>query len=246
MPTIIDRRIDFSTFKYRIEPHAHTSPSSSCSMIGPRELVDLYSQLGYDGIAITNHIKADDAENGRVFIENYTRDYYEALDEGEKVGLKVYFGAEILIKGAEFISDHLFYGITPKDLEELVPMIENGLEHLRENYKNQNLLIIQAHPFRGKTPHVNPIPLIDGIETMNTLSTHNSRPILASKAASENPEYITISGSDCHFRESAGCASILTETLPKDSLELAEVLKTKRVLHEYSGAITIPPSFRYD
>ena len=107
------------------------------------------------------------------------------------------------------------------------------------------MVIIQAHPFRGNKPHANPTPLVDGLETMNTHFSTNSRSVLAAIAANENRDYIAIAGSDCHCERSAGHASILTESLPNDSVELAALLRTKRFLHEFSGTITIPPSFNY-
>jgi len=245
MPTVIDRVIDFSTFKYRIEMHAHTWTVSQCSTISPAELINLYHQAGYDGVAITNHLYGDTPEKAKEILKTYNSGYYEALNEGEKLGIKVYFAAEIFIKGTELESDHLFYGITPKDLEDIFPMINNGLEYIRKNYKNDNMVIIQAHPFRGNKNYANPYPLVDGIETMNTHCNHNSRSVLAAIAANQTPEYIAIAGSDCHGTITAACASILTESLPNDSIELAALLRTKRFLHEFSGTITIPPSFNY-
>ena len=246
MPLVIDRKIDFSTFKYRIEMHSHSWNVSQCSLISPVELVNIYHQMGYDGIVLTNHLYGGlPAEESKEVLDNYVAAYYEALEEGNKLGIKVYFGAEIFIKGVEIEADHLFYGITPEDIRDIYPMIEKGLEYLRENYKNDKMVIIQAHPFRGKST-ANPTPMVDGIETMNTHFNHNSRSVLAAIAANENPEYITIAGSDCHCAKTAGGAAILTESLPEDSVELAAILKTKRVLHEFSGTITIPPSFNYD
>ena len=42
-------------YPYRLELHAHTSPASRCSQVKPEDVVTIFHNAGYDGIAITNH-----------------------------------------------------------------------------------------------------------------------------------------------------------------------------------------------
>ena len=45
-----------SEYKYRIELHAHSKPVSPCSEIPPEQLIKVYKDLGFDAIALTNHL----------------------------------------------------------------------------------------------------------------------------------------------------------------------------------------------
>ena len=40
---------------YKYETHLHTYPVSKCAKSTVREYMELYKELGYDGIFITNH-----------------------------------------------------------------------------------------------------------------------------------------------------------------------------------------------
>ena len=41
--------------KYKYELHCHTAGVSQCASIKPKELVNHYEKLGYDGIVLTDH-----------------------------------------------------------------------------------------------------------------------------------------------------------------------------------------------
>ena len=43
------------SYPYRLELHAHTSPASRCGEVKPDDVVTIFHNAGYDGIAITNH-----------------------------------------------------------------------------------------------------------------------------------------------------------------------------------------------
>ena len=42
-------------YPVRIELHAHTKPASSCGDVPTEEVLRIFKDDGYDGIAITNH-----------------------------------------------------------------------------------------------------------------------------------------------------------------------------------------------
>ena len=39
-------------FPYRLELHAHTSPASRCSQVSPGDVITIFHNAGYDGIAV--------------------------------------------------------------------------------------------------------------------------------------------------------------------------------------------------
>lgn len=157
--------------EYRYDTHVHTFPVSRCAKASPRETVEFYKSLGYDGIFITNHfldgnINIDRDEPYEKKIEFYFSDYEEAVKVGREVGLKVFFGAELSYKGTDFLIyglDKQWYLSHPEIMEmeksaELPFMMEEGA------------LVIQAHPFREAhyIDHIRLYPqCVHGIETIN-------------------------------------------------------------------------------
>ena len=100
---------------YRYETHLHTWPVSACASASPRETVEFYHSLGYDGIFITNHFKGGNTTPGHEasheeFMRFYLADYEEAKKVGRELGIKVFFGVEISYAGTDF----LIYGLTPE------------------------------------------------------------------------------------------------------------------------------------
>ena len=78
-------------YPYRIELHAHSSPASGCSEVPADELVRVFYEAGYDGIAITNHFISDNEHSSSKAdaIEKFKKDLYLAYETGDKLGIKV-------------------------------------------------------------------------------------------------------------------------------------------------------------
>ena len=111
---------------YKLEMHVHTSPTSRCASAKAEDAVAQYTQAGYYGLVLTNHIN------------NSTYRYMEDMPWNEKVAhfvrgfedmqraaagrLTVLFGCEINLTplGApRYIpNDYLIYGATPQWLLE--------------------------------------------------------------------------------------------------------------------------------
>ena len=94
---------------YTYELHAHTSQVSSCSIISGKELARLYKALGCEALCITDHffngnirIPHDIPWKDRV--ELFCSGYEDALVEGNKIGLKVFFGWEFTHIGSDFLT----------------------------------------------------------------------------------------------------------------------------------------------
>lgn len=226
-------------YEYKIDLHTHTKPVSPCSDITPERMVEIYKEIGYDGIVITNHfidflIKSDDPET---VSQNYLKDYYQTKEIGERKGLKVYLGMEI--RFPENCNDYLIYGIEEKDVKELFSYIHGDYISFYKAFKNEKNVILQAHPFRNNIVQQNP-DYIDGIEIFNMHPGHNSRIATASHYANKYPHFIKTCGTDFHHEGHQGSGAILSKTLPNDSLEIAQLLKSGDYLFDVAGNIIIP------
>ena len=226
-------------YRYKIEFHAHTKPTSPCSDMSPQMLIERYAKSGFDGIVLTNHfidflLKS---ENPQEVSDTYLRDYYETKNLGEKHNIKVYLGMEI--RFPENSNDYLVYGIEENDIKEIFSYIHGDYISFYKNFKNDKNLIVQAHPFRDGMVLQNP-EFLDGIEVFNMHPGHNSRIAFASKYANEHTKFIKTCGTDFHHEGHQGLGATLTKTLPEDSVGVAEILKSRDYLFDVAGSIIIP------
>ncbi len=221
-------------YNQRIELHAHTRPASLCSEVTPWELVDTYKKMGYSGICITNHFLFSDNLSKEVYVNKYFDDFLQAQEYGNKVGIKVYLGAEI--RFTENNNDYLIYGVNKPMLEEIYDTLTHGVENFRRNYIMQDSIFIQAHPMRDGIKEV-PSELLDGVEAFNMHPVHNSRIALATLYAKEKKLSIITAGTDYHHpnRKHEGLAAIRTSLLPEDSFGLAQLLKKGDYLLDITG-----------
>ena len=230
-----------SQYKYQIELHAHTYPVSGCSQVAPKDMVNIYKGLGYDGVVITNHLMY--GYNGYAkeeYLDAFIADYKEAKKYGDEVGLKVYFGAEI--RFTEWDNDYLIFGINEKMLSEIYDLLPYGIAHFRKNYAMPDSVFLQAHPMRDGMKIYDP-SLLDGIEVFNLHPNHNSRVGMASAYAKEQDFPIVIAGSDFHHPNCnhEGMSALRSTCLPEDSFELAKILKDGDYLLEIGrNNIVIP------
>ena len=156
---------------FRYETHLHTAPVSKCAKADVEESLLFYKELGYDGVFITNHfldgnINVDRSLPYEERVRFYCSDYENGVEIGKKIGLKVFFGAEITYGGTDFLIyglDKQWYLEHPEiegmtKTEELALMMEEGA------------LIIQAHPFREAEyiDHIRLFPrVVHGVEVLN-------------------------------------------------------------------------------
>ena len=232
-------------YKYKLELHAHSNPASGCSEVSVPDLVALYAELGYHGVVLTNHFIYDystcmrgrSVEEG---IEVWLNDYRAAVEEGKKYGLAVFLGAEI--RFTENNNDYLIYGLMEEMLPEIYRLLPEGIEHFRKNYGMPDSVFLQAHPFRDGMVEVDPA-LLDGIETFNMHPGQRSRNAVANLYAKKKGFGIRLVASDFHFlrgREVA-VSAIRTKTMPKDSFDVARILKSGDYIGEVGNQALILP-----
>ncbi|HIQ10140.1 MAG TPA: phosphotransferase, partial [Euryarchaeota archaeon] len=120
------------------------------------EVVDLYGQHGVDVIAITDHIldehtireRERNGEPVKAVREDEFKDYLKLLWKEQKRAWKEY--NMLLIPGTEITNNHDLYHILAIDVKEYVdPTLP--VEEIVELVKDQNALVIAAHPDKKKT-----------------------------------------------------------------------------------------------
>jgi len=183
----------------KIDMHVHTMEGSPDAKVPARELVRLYKEAGFGAIVVTEHVWEHYPELPmEERIEKWTSGYREAKDEGEKIGLKVFLGAETRLRrhGGE---DFLVYGLEMENVEWLLRTLDSAqtLAELSQAVRVNGFFFAQAHPFRGECRAAEP-ELLDGVEAYNGKprgSANNNH--LAFDFAVEN-DLVMISGSDTH------------------------------------------------
>lgn len=231
--------MNINEYKYKIETHAHTSPMSPCAHLTPEEVIERYAAIGFSAVAITNHFcqYSFGNDNKGTVISRFLADYYNARNSAEKHGMKALLGMEI--RFPENCNDYLIFGIEEDEIDHLYELTKTDYVSFYKEFKNDKNVILQAHPFRDGMALGDP-EYLDGIETFNMHPSQNSRVALAAQYAKKHPHFITTCGTDFHYDTHQGLGGILSKTLPKDSVELAALLKSRDYLFNVGGSIVIP------
>lgn len=185
---------------YLYETHLHTCQGSKCGTSTGKEHAQFYKEIGYQGIIVTDHFFGGNTAvpqelPWRDRVEMFCSGYEDALREGQKIGLDVFFGWEQNYE----MDEYLIYGLSKEWLLEH-PEMEHWTraQQLSEVHRYGGC-VVQAHPFRDRGY----IPRIllgkrfcDGIETANA-GQHPYNDYPARKYGREN-NLPMIAGSDNH------------------------------------------------
>lgn len=215
---------------YKYEMHLHTAEGDPYARMSAREIVRAYCEKGYSGMVVTDHYFAmafDWFENdvGQMTPENFLRrwqkGYFEARDEGEKLGFTVLSGAEVRFDGPN-INDYLVYGLEAEDFYRL-PLL-NRCKDVKElvSVLPEHCCVVQAHPFRDGMTVESPDHLF-GIEVYNGGTSAYRNQMARSYA--EHYDKPMLSGSDMHCREQLGRGGVEFEKKINTSRELTEALR---------------------
>ena len=215
---------------YKYETHLHTSPVSECASASVEQQLTFYKKLGYDGVFITNHfldgnINIESNKSYEEKLNFYCSDYEKGVEFGKKIGIKVFFGAELAYKGTDF----LVYGLD-KEWFFKHPEIMNMTK--REELKfmmDSGALVIQAHPYREAfyIDHIRLFPRsVHGIEILNA-----NRPDFENDMAklyAEHYSLLPFAGSDNHVGEKQPkLAGLAFETPILDEADFVRRVKNK-------------------
>jgi len=212
-------------FKY--DTHTHTAETSKCGVLSARELVDLYSAQGYDGIAITDHMSEDFIssleckDDWNACVDRFLCGYKQASRHGTQIGLNILLGAEVQFEINN--SEYLIYGIDEAFLRQNPFFYRLSPWEFFERF-NRELLIIHAHPCRdGNKPIFS--ECVHGIELVNCQQESNNNNEKAIKLLETNPEFHTFCASDSHRIEDVGRGWILIDKPVSDSRAFCATIK---------------------
>lgn len=186
--------------KYTYEVHLHTDESSICGRTPAREYIPFYIDQGYDGIVVTDHFYGnpsyvpDRSEPWEKQVSQYCRGYEEALDEGLRRGLKVFFGIE-----QQFANDEcLVYGPDRQWLLDHPDLPAWSRRKWLDEVEKIGGCIVLAHPFRVRD-YVQKISLNTCVHAVEAFNRAN-RPVddAYAMAYAAHYRYPITAGSDMH------------------------------------------------
>ena len=182
------------------ETHMHTCQGSACGRATGKEQARVYRDAGYTGIIITDHFFGGNTAVNRELpwaerVNLFWRGYEDAKEEGDRIGLDVFFGLEQNIH----FDEYLIYGLT-KEYMMAHPEMEHWNRHQQlEEVHRAGGCVIQAHPFRMRD-YMDRIRLgrlyCDGIEVANA----GNHPMDDARAKLYGDEFgfVMTAGSDNH------------------------------------------------
>jgi predicted metal-dependent phosphoesterase TrpH len=183
-----------------IDLHNHTTISSPCSLLSPKELIETAMEKGLDGLCVTEHM----------VIEGATI----CQDLGKKMGFPVFRG----IEARTDLGDMLVYGYY-KDIPEYIPLVKLcSLVHKKGG------VIFAAHPFRDRVggnlrfrlwdkgidlhtmwDQVPELRGLDGIEICNGQDPDEDNRY--ARTLQQHLGIKGIGGSDAHIKHMVACAA---------------------------------------
>lgn len=187
-------------YKYRYEVHLHTDEGSRCGVTPGADYIKEFKEAGYDGIIITDHFFFGNTAIDRnlpwpYFVDEFCKGYEHAKEEGDKIGLKVFFGWEENFENDEY----LIYGLDKEWLKCHHNILRCSQKEMLEMVHADGGVVVQAHPFRerGYIRHVNLHPFqCDAMEACN-FANLPEQDILAYNFCKDRGIKMT-SGSDIH------------------------------------------------
>lgn len=185
------------------ETHVHTAETSRCARATAREQVRFYKSRGFDGIVITDHFlggntTVPDDLDWEKRVSLFCRGYEEAAEEGEKLGLKVFFGWEHTHLGADFLT----YGLDKQWLYNNRDLDLMDINSYLDFVRAQGAYVVHAHPFREDfyIPMIQLLPRkVDAVEIINACRKDFENRLAAQYA--ENYGLQIFAGSDNHVAE---------------------------------------------
>lgn len=213
---------------YKYELHCHTSVISKCSKFEPKDIVKLYTTLGFDGVFITDHFITGNTAVSKDLpweeqIDRFADGYREVKRLAEGTGLKVFFGMEHSYKGTDF----LVYGLGVEYYQKHPEILTQSVKELSTMLRGAGGSFFQAHPTReaGYIDHIRLFPRsVDGIESLNTSRTdfeNNFANIYANLY-----ELPKICGSDIHRLNLKNIAVFETEEEITDETQVLSIVKS--------------------
>lgn len=234
---------------YLYDTHVHTSESSACAHNTAAEMVRAYCQAGYTGIVITDHFFYGNTAIDRKlpweeWVKQFCLGYEHAKEEGDKIGLQVFFGWESGYHGTEF----LVYGLDKQWLLEHPQIKDADIAAQYQLVHAGGGIVSHAHPFREEDyiPEVRLFPeSVDAVEGINAthdspMSSSHKNPAFNQRAIAYAKEHglpIT-AGSDQHSTAMIGGGMLFERRLTDVKDFCGAVLKNEAAAY-YNGSEAI-------
>lgn len=207
--------------KYKYETHLHTSEASACASASGAEQAARYKALGYDGIFVTDHFfngnsAITDFKDWDDRVSQYCAGYRSAKEEGDRIGLKVFFGIEYTFYGADLLT----YGIDEEWLHANPDILKISVYEYCTRVHRHGGFIVHAHPFR-EADYLLDIKLfpkwVDAVEVFNS---GNRRPEYNDRALWYADQFRLphTAGTDNHHLETELLSGVSCDT-PFESFE---------------------------
>lgn len=213
--------------KYKYELHCHTSDVSLCASSTAAEAVQFYKERGYDGVVITDHYSPQTFLFHRAFmphkyIDHYLKGYRKAK-EAAGDGFTVLWAVEVRFFFT--IDDFLIYGADEEFLRNSGNLMTKYLRRLKRLCDENNLILLEAHPFRELRFRHNPA-LLHGCEVYNGKDKDTDANRKAKKWAKDNSFSIVTSGGDFHNKKSTNPGGIITNEPINTMSDLMRILRS--------------------
>ena len=136
---------------YLYETHLHTCQGSACGTSTGAEHARFYKELGFQGIFVTDHFFGGNTAVPRDLpwrerIDRFCAGYEDALAEGQRIGLDVFFGWEQGYGDDEY----LIYGLDKQWLLNHPEVETWSRREQLEGIHKAGGCVVQAHPFRTR------------------------------------------------------------------------------------------------
>ena len=213
--------------KYKYELHCHTKETSLCASSSAKEAVEFYKSRGYDGIVITDHYSPQTFLFHKClcpqkYIDHYLKGY-RAAKEAAGDDFTVLFAVEVRFLFT--IDDFLIYGADEDFLRNSGNLMVKYLRRLKRLCDKNNLILLEAHPFRKLRFRHNP-RLLHGCEIYNGKDKGNEANIKAKRWAEENGFKVRTSGGDFHNKDKTNPGGIITDEPIKSTEDLMRILRS--------------------
>lgn len=219
--------------KYLYDPHTHTSEVSRCGHLSAAEVIQLYHDHQFSGIAVTDHLhetyisSLDCRDDWQACVTAYMQGYYASKKAAEAFDMDVIFGIEIRFPKND--RDYLVYGIDEDFLRKNPYLYRMGLAEFFKRFGDETL-IIQAHPYRGYEAIGERIEVeyLHGLELFNGNPRHDNQNDRAAELQKQHPRLIGTYGSDTHRPGDEARAAVVLPRRVADSFAFAEAIESRQ------------------
>ena len=214
--------------EYKYELHCHTGEVSRCASCPAARMVEIYKEKGYSGMVVTDHYSPQTFLDRHLFapqkeVDFYISGYEKAL-EAAGDDFTVLFGMELRFYGNG--NDYLVYGLTPDFLRKYGNLMTYYPRRFHELCKENNMIFLQAHPFRPYVFRTNP-KYLDGCEIYNAKGKDTDINDKAAEWAEKNGMKIRVGGSDLHHESKAdNLSGIITNEKITSNDDLLRILRS--------------------